>query len=117
VLLETFKADEVQVILAAGTDAEWKGRLTANTEKVLKLGAFGAPWFWVKNGKGVEEPFFGSDRYIVDPNSSSVRLMDGLDSTTCGSFWACHGRISESSLWRKSKRNCKLKILQTKGGE
>jgi len=63
VLLETFKADEVQVILAAGTDAEWKGKLTANTEKVLKLGAFGAPWFWVKNGKGVEEPFFGSDRF------------------------------------------------------
>jgi 2-hydroxychromene-2-carboxylate isomerase len=63
-LLETFAPDEADVILAAGSDAEWKSKLTANTEKVLKQGAFGAPWFWVKNGKGVEEPFFGSDRLV-----------------------------------------------------
>lgn len=31
-------------------------------KKVLELGAFGAPWMWVKNGEGKEEPFFGSDR-------------------------------------------------------
>jgi glutathione S-transferase kappa 1 len=61
-LLETFREDEADAILAAAVGAEWKGKLTANTEKVLKQGAFGGPWIWVKNGKGAEEPFFGSDR-------------------------------------------------------
>lgn len=30
---------------------------------MLGKGAFGSPWFWVRNGEGKEEPFFGSDRF------------------------------------------------------
>jgi glutathione S-transferase kappa 1 len=37
--------------------------LLANTQKVLDQGAFGAPWMWVRNTAGREEPFFGSDRF------------------------------------------------------
>lgn len=51
------------IVLAAGT-AEVKAELNRNTERAWKeCGAFGAPWFWVTNGKGVGEPFFGSDRW------------------------------------------------------
>lgn len=39
--------------------------LVAETEKVLGLGAFGSPWFWVRNAKGEQEPFFGSDRLVL----------------------------------------------------
>jgi glutathione S-transferase kappa 1 len=63
-LLETFTKTEADAIVAAAGVEEWKSKLTANTQKVLDQGAFGAPWFWVKNAKGVEEPFFGSDRYV-----------------------------------------------------
>jgi 2-hydroxychromene-2-carboxylate isomerase len=38
--------------------------LTRVTEKVARdLGAYGCPWFWVYDGKGNAEPFFGSDRF------------------------------------------------------
>ena len=37
--------------------------MVANTQKVLDQGAFGAPWMWVRNEEGKEEPFFGSDRF------------------------------------------------------
>ena len=63
-LLEIFTKNEADAIIAAAGTDEWKKKLTANTQKVLDQGAFGAPWFWVRNGKGVEEPFFGSDRYV-----------------------------------------------------
>lgn len=45
------------------TEKEWKDRLTGNTKEALDQGAFGAPWMWVTNAKGVSEPFFGSDRF------------------------------------------------------
>jgi glutathione S-transferase kappa 1 len=63
-----FTPDEVGEILAAASDSEYKELLLANTQKALDYGAFGAPWFWVRNAKGKEEPFFGSDRfhYIYD---------------------------------------------------
>jgi 2-hydroxychromene-2-carboxylate isomerase len=48
----------------AATEKEWKDKLLSNTQKVLELGAFGAPWLMVKNDKGKYEPFFGSDRYV-----------------------------------------------------
>lgn len=51
--------------MKAGTEKEWKDKLTANTQKVLDQGAFGAPWMWVQNSNGKEEPFFGSDRYSL----------------------------------------------------
>lgn len=53
---------EIESILAAAKSPEYKEALTANTQKALDQGAYGAPWFWVQNKEGKEEPFFGSDR-------------------------------------------------------
>ncbi|KAH0565818.1 hypothetical protein GP486_000787 [Trichoglossum hirsutum] len=63
-----FNPDEVREILAAANDPKYKEMLLANTQKAIDYGAFGAPWFWVRNARGKEEPFFGSDRfhYIYD---------------------------------------------------
>lgn len=58
-----FTSSQVEEILKKAGDKEWKDGLTANTKTALDKGAFGAPWFWVKNSGGKEEPFFGSDRY------------------------------------------------------
>lgn len=58
-----FSSLEVKSILQAGHDAKWKAQLSGNTERALSCGAYGAPWFWVRNSKGQEEPFFGSDRF------------------------------------------------------
>ncbi|KAF8854645.1 putative glutathione S-transferase kappa 1 [Acephala macrosclerotiorum] len=58
-----YSEEEVEAIMKATQEKEWKDKLLANTQKVLDQGAFGAPWFWVRNAKGVEEPFFGSDRF------------------------------------------------------
>ena len=60
---EHFDEKEVKEIMRLMSTKEYKDRLTANTETALKKGAFGAPWFWVNNGEGKEEPFFGSDRF------------------------------------------------------
>jgi len=57
-----FTDKEVEYILNAAKEKEWKDKLLANTQKVLDLGAFGVPWMWVRNSEGKEEPFFGSDR-------------------------------------------------------
>ena len=61
-----FAPEEVEKIMTAAAEKEWKDKLLENTKKALDLGAFGAPWMWVKNNEGKEEPFFGSDRYVVD---------------------------------------------------
>jgi 2-hydroxychromene-2-carboxylate isomerase len=63
-----FSPQEVRQILDAANDPKYKEMLSANTKKALDYGAFGAPWFWVRNWKGEEEPFWGSDRwpYIWD---------------------------------------------------
>jgi len=58
-----FSNEEVAEIVKAAGEKVWKDRLLANTRKALDLGAFGAPWMWVRNGEGKEEPFFGSDRF------------------------------------------------------
>lgn len=58
-----FSDSEVETILQAGAQQEWKQQLNTNTSAALEKGAFGAPWFWVRNAKGDEEPFFGSDRF------------------------------------------------------
>jgi len=58
-----FTEKEIEDILNAAKEKEWKDKLLANTQKVLDLGAFGAPWMWVRNSEGKEEPFFGSDRF------------------------------------------------------
>lgn len=74
ILLQTFTEAEADASVAAAGKEEWKKQLTSNTDKVLKQGAFGAPWFMV-NSNGVEEPFFGSDRYIV-PNLDDFLVAD-----------------------------------------
>lgn len=58
-----FSKSEIETIVKAASEQEWKDKLSANTKLVLERGAFGAPWHWVRNGEGKEEPFFGSDRY------------------------------------------------------
>jgi len=58
-----FTTSEVVEILAAAGEQEWKDALTQNTRTALEKGAFGAPWMWVTNSEGKEEPFFGSDRW------------------------------------------------------
>lgn len=64
VLANFFTEVEVGSIIAAGKEQVWKNALTENTKRALDLGAFGAPWFWVRNSRGVQEPFFGSDRFV-----------------------------------------------------
>jgi len=56
-----FGEQEVSAIMAGR--AEMKDVLKAKTEEAVKLGAFGAPWFWVVNGEGNGDAFFGSDRF------------------------------------------------------
>jgi glutathione S-transferase kappa 1 len=63
VLGRHFPAEEVKAILQASADPKWKAQLSSNTEDALAKGAYGAPWMWVRNSKGEEEPFFGSDRF------------------------------------------------------
>lgn len=58
-----FTDEEVDAIVTATNEKQWKDCLLANTQKILDQGAFGAPWFWVQNAEGEEEPFFGSDRF------------------------------------------------------
>lgn len=57
-----FSAEEITDILAAPSTPKYKQALLENTQKALDQGAFGAPWFQVRNSKGQVEPFFGSDR-------------------------------------------------------
>lgn len=59
-----YSDQEVKDVLAAASSPEYKNALTANTQKALDQGAYGAPWFWVRNREGKEEPFFGSDRLV-----------------------------------------------------
>ncbi|KXT15783.1 hypothetical protein AC579_1521 [Pseudocercospora musae] len=55
--------DDAEKILKGGTDPKYKKMLTDETAMLVEKGAFGAPWHQVTNKHGVEEPFFGSDRY------------------------------------------------------
>ncbi|CEJ53853.1 hypothetical protein PMG11_00192 [Penicillium brasilianum] len=58
-----YSDQEIKEILESAKTPEYKDALTANTQKALDQGAYGAPWFWVRNKEGKEEPFFGSDRF------------------------------------------------------
>lgn len=55
-----FTEEEVEKILKAR--GGMKDVLMATTQRAVDQGAFGAPWIWVTNAKGEQEPFFGSDR-------------------------------------------------------
>ncbi|KAH8894984.1 thioredoxin-like protein [Thozetella sp. PMI_491] len=58
-----FTPADVEAIIQGATSQEIKDALKASTQEALDHGAFGAPWLWVTNSKGVSEPFFGSDRF------------------------------------------------------
>ena len=60
-----YSDSEIKQIFEAASSPEYKQALTANTQIALDKGAYGAPWFWVRNSEGKEEPFFGSDRYVL----------------------------------------------------
>lgn len=62
VLSRIFPPDRIESIMMSAASTEYKQKLNENTQKALDRGAFGAPWFWVRNSAGQEEPFFGSDR-------------------------------------------------------
>lgn len=92
-----FSPEECKMILEGARSQEMKDALTRSTQSALDKGAFGAPWLWVRNDKGVAEPFFGSDRYASRERgchwrSSSLTLFPG--SIMCISSSACHTRIS-----------------------
>jgi len=78
---EHFDAAEVKEIMRLMATPPYKEKLTANTKKALDLGAFGAPWFWLRNEKGEEEPLFGSDRFaymwrFLGVEFEDVRIVD-----------------------------------------
>lgn len=63
-LLKVFSKQEAEQILKASQAPEVKQALNDVTKHAFQdLGAFGCPWFWVHDGKGNAEPFFGSDRF------------------------------------------------------
>ncbi len=57
-----FSDEEVRWILEGATTAKYKKLLTDETARLVERGAFGAPWYFVRNRAGKVEPFFGSDR-------------------------------------------------------
>jgi hypothetical protein len=67
VLQQRLKEDEAREVMSNANSAPYKQRLNDNTKEALDRGAFGCPWFSVRNSKGEEEPFFGSDRYVPSP--------------------------------------------------
>jgi glutathione S-transferase kappa 1 len=75
-LSEHFDEGEVKEILRLMGTKEYKDKLTANTKKALDLGAFGAPWFWLTNNKGEQEPLFGSDRFAYMYRFLNVEFED-----------------------------------------
>jgi glutathione S-transferase kappa 1 len=72
VLSERFNKTEVKDILENANSAPHKQRLNDNTKEALDHGAFGCPWFFVRNSSGLEEPFFGSDRCVHPTPASSL---------------------------------------------
>ncbi|KAF2856998.1 glutathione S-transferase kappa 1 [Plenodomus tracheiphilus IPT5] len=63
VLLQHFNDSEVKKILESANSPPYKQLLNDKTKEALDRGAFGCPWFFVRNSEGKEEPFFGSDRF------------------------------------------------------
>jgi glutathione S-transferase kappa 1 len=57
-----FSRDDVERIMRGAASQEMKDALRQMTQEATDRGAFGAPWMWVRNSEGSEEPFFGSDR-------------------------------------------------------
>ena len=75
-LSEHFDNQEVKEIMRLMATKDYKDKLTENTKKALDQGAFGAPWFWMKNDQGKEEPLFGSDRFAYMFRFMGVEFED-----------------------------------------
>lgn len=80
-LAETLPKEDVPKILEAAKTQHYKDLLSSETKKVVELGAFGAPFFWMTNSEGVSEPLFGSDRwaYMFDfmgVAATDVKIVD-----------------------------------------
>lgn len=73
-----FSPEAREAILAATKEQEVKDMLTRSTQEAVDKGAFGAPWLWVTNDEGKEEPFFGSDRYVGSLACCAVPLIGFL---------------------------------------
>lgn len=65
-LLRHFSRKEVDCILAEAATSKYKQALKDKTKFLVDRGAFGAPWYLVRNSQGRTEPFFGSDRQVVE---------------------------------------------------
>ncbi|KAK7556737.1 DSBA family oxidoreductase [Phyllosticta citricarpa] len=63
VLSRVYSGPEAKEIVDATSNPEVKKLLNETTQKTLDMGAFGCPWYLVRNAQGAEEPFFGSDRF------------------------------------------------------
>lgn len=101
-----YTEQEIKDILAAASSPQYKEALTSNTQKALDRGAYGAPWFWVRNSEGREEPFFGSDRLVSLSFCSRfcVVMLMSVGLRICGSIWGCRFR-----MWLLlRRRSCKL---------
>jgi 2-hydroxychromene-2-carboxylate isomerase len=72
VLKQRLNENEVREVMAKANSPPYKERLNNNTKEALDRGAFGCPWFYVRNSKGEEEPFFGSDRYVPCSRSAPI---------------------------------------------
>lgn len=94
-LLRNFSPEQVKEIVDGANSPKYKQKLLDNTKVALEAGAFGCPWFVVTNSKGVTEPFFGSDRYVLGSKqfSNSMDADTAEGSIICGSSWRSPGRI------------------------
>jgi len=68
-----FTAEEAKTTIEAGTSQEYKKMLTEKTGELVARGAYGCPWFFVTNGDGKVEPFFGSDRSVASLEDLALR--------------------------------------------
>jgi glutathione S-transferase kappa 1 len=75
VLSQRLSDTDAKTIMEKANSAPYKQRLNDNTKEALDHGAFGCPWFIVRNSSGEEEPFFGSDR--VRSSHSFPMLLEG----------------------------------------
>lgn len=75
-LAETLPKEDIPKILEAAKTQKYKDMLSEQTKKAVELGAFGAPFFWMTNDKGVSEPLFGSDRWSYMFDFMGVEISD-----------------------------------------
>lgn len=104
VLARVYSEAEAKEIVDAASKPDIKKMLNDTTQKALDMGAFGCPWYLVRNARDVEEPFFGSDRFVLVSYPGShvtVAAKHGEKSSwstgsiICGSSLDCPGETSK----------------------